>query len=74
MAGSVVDELLAEKGERFVGILNGIDTVEWDPGADPHLAGLRMRAADVAGKAAAPRGAARRARARRTSRTRWRSW
>ena len=28
---------LRARGDRFVGILNGIDTEVWDPGSDPHL-------------------------------------
>ncbi len=35
--GFGVDRLLAAKGDRFVGILNGIDADEWDPSSDPHL-------------------------------------
>jgi starch synthase len=29
--------LLATRHEDLTGILNGIDTVQWDPGTDPHL-------------------------------------
>lgn len=30
-------ELLRDRGERFIGIINGIDTEVWDPGRDGHL-------------------------------------
>jgi starch synthase len=29
--------VLEEKGDRFVGVLNGIDDAEWNPETDPHL-------------------------------------
>lgn len=35
--GFGLDGLLRDKGERLVGILNGIDTVEWNPLQDAHL-------------------------------------
>ncbi len=50
--GFGLNELLAEKGERFLGILNGIDTDEWDPAADPHVT-VPYSVADPAGKDAA---------------------
>jgi starch synthase len=37
--------------DRFVGILNGIDTTIWDPSADPHIPST-YSAADLSGKAA----------------------
>ena len=36
--GFGLHHFLEAKGDRFVGILNGIDTGEWDPSTDPHLA------------------------------------
>jgi starch synthase len=44
------DALLA-KGDRFVGILNGLDTEVWDPGTDKDLAAT-YTAADLSGKSA----------------------
>lgn len=35
--GFGLDAILREKGDRMVGILNGIDTIEWDPLKDGHL-------------------------------------
>lgn len=32
-----LEGVLQEKGDRFVGILNGIDDAEWNPETDPHL-------------------------------------
>ncbi|MBA3055995.1 MAG: glycogen synthase GlgA [Sphingomonadales bacterium] len=36
--GMGLDGLIASRGETVTGIVNGIDTAEWDPGADPQLA------------------------------------
>jgi starch synthase len=44
--------LLREKGDRLVGILNGIDATEWNPAADPHL-DVPYGSSDLDGKAAA---------------------
>ena len=44
-------DALAAKGNRFVGILNGLDTVVWDPATDPDLA-QTFSAADLGGRAA----------------------
>ena len=35
--GFGLDGPLRERGDRLVGILNGIDTDEWDPQTDRHL-------------------------------------
>jgi starch synthase len=50
--GFGLDGPLRDKADRLVGILNGIDTGEWDPSTDRHLA-VAFSAADTAGKAAA---------------------
>ncbi len=36
--GEKLDPLLRERQDRFIGILNGIDTEVYDPARDPHLA------------------------------------
>ena len=46
-----LSDALAAKGDRFLGILNGLDTELWDPATDTHLA-ARFSADDLAGKAA----------------------
>ncbi len=48
--GMGLERALRAKGDRFVGILNGLDTAVWDPAADPDLAAPYSQAAP-AGKA-----------------------
>ncbi len=48
------DGVLGTVGDRYVGILNGIDTDLWDPASDPHLP-ASFRAGDLAGKLACKR-------------------
>lgn len=49
--GAGLDDALRERGERYIGILNGIDPELWDPAADPALV-AGYDADDVTGKAA----------------------
>jgi starch synthase len=49
--GFGLDEALRAKGDRFVGILNGLDTTLWDPATDADLAAT-YSADDLRGKAA----------------------
>jgi len=49
--GMGLDGTLREMGDRFIGILNGLDTTVWDPSADPDLAAPYSRA-DLSGKVA----------------------
>jgi starch synthase len=49
--GMGLDGLLRSKGDRFLGILNGLDNGIWDPANDPTLAAPYSRA-DRTGKAA----------------------
>ena len=49
--GMGLDGRLREKGDRFIGILNGLDTDGWDPATDAVLAAPYSRA-DRSGKAA----------------------
>jgi starch synthase len=49
--GMGLDGLLRSRGDRFVGILNGLDTTVWDPASDPDLAAPYDRA-DRTGMAA----------------------
>src|SRR6185295_10360801 len=49
--GMGLDGDLRAKGDRFVGILNGLDTGLWDPANDPDTAAPYSRS-DLAGKAA----------------------
>jgi starch synthase len=48
--GMGLDDVLRAKGDRFVGILNGLDTALWDPERDPVIA-APYRRGDLAGKA-----------------------
>ncbi|MGA2512994.1 MAG: glycogen/starch synthase [Candidatus Limnocylindrales bacterium] len=52
--GMGLDPALAELGDRFGGILNGLDTAVWDPATDAALPECYSRA-DLAGKAACRR-------------------
>ena len=49
--GMGLDELLAERGEQFLGILNGIDPAVWNPATDADIV-ARYDRHDLAGKAA----------------------
>ena len=49
--GMGLDGLLRERAALFSGILNGIDTDEWDPATDPHIA-ARFDAARLADREA----------------------
>ncbi len=49
--GMGLDATLREMGDRFSGILNGLDSAVWDPSVDADLAAPYSRA-DVAGKVA----------------------
>jgi starch synthase len=49
--GKGLDWVLAGRGDRFIGILNGIDTAQWDPATDATLAATYGPDA-MAGKAA----------------------
>jgi starch synthase len=49
--GMGLDGLLRSRGDRFIGILNGLDTTVWDPARDAVLAAPYARG-DLAGKAA----------------------
>jgi starch synthase len=48
--GMGLDGLLRSKGDRFFGVLNGLDTTVWDPAADADIAATYSRT-DLAGKA-----------------------
>jgi len=47
--GAGLDDLLRERGDSLVGILNGIDTRRWDPATDGELA-RPFDASDLAGR------------------------
>jgi starch synthase len=49
--GFGLEALLRARGDRFTGILNGLDPALWDPATDPDLAATYSRA-DRSGKAA----------------------
>ena len=49
--GMGLDSVLREMGDRFFGILNGLDTTVWDPATDADLAAPYARS-DLGGKAA----------------------
>ncbi len=49
--GFGLSDALAAKGDRFVGILNGLDTTVWDPATDADLA-TTYSAGDLIGKTA----------------------
>jgi len=49
--GAGVDDALASLGNRFLGIINGIDTELWNPATDADIP-ARYSASDLAGKAA----------------------
>ena len=49
--GMGLDDALRDKGDRFFGILNGLDTTLWDPAADPDTA-APYSLADRTGKVA----------------------
>ena len=48
--GFGLDGTLRAKGDRYLGILNGLDTTVWDPASDPDLA-APYSARDLSGKA-----------------------
>ena len=52
--GSGFDGILRRRAADLAGILNGIDTTQWDPAHDPHLP-QPFTADDLSGKAAAKR-------------------
>jgi starch synthase len=47
--GAGLDDVLRARGNRYLGILNGIDTALWDPATDEALP-ARYTSADLAGK------------------------
>lgn len=48
--GCGMDGVLRERSDDLFGIVNGIDTAEWDPAEDPHIA-ANYSADDLSGKA-----------------------
>ena len=71
--GFGLDGPLRARGDALVGILNGIDTAEWNPATDAHLA-EPYDAEDLAGKAAAAARPDRRLRMGAEPRTRSSGW
>jgi starch synthase len=53
-SGAGLDGVLRARGDRYVGILNGIDTDVWNPETDP-LIPARFSAADLSGKSVCKR-------------------
>lgn len=49
--GCGLEGVLASRGDRFLGILNGADIEVWDPATDPHLPATYQRD-DLSGKSA----------------------
>ena len=47
--GAGVDDALRSLGDRYIGIINGIDTELWNPATDPGIP-ARYSASDLAGK------------------------
>lgn len=52
--GHGLDAVLRQRRDRLVGILNGIDTVTWNPATDPHLP-APFTSTDLSGKATCKR-------------------
>ena len=50
--GMGLDGTLRAKGDRFIGILNGLDTTVWDPATDADLAAPYSRADRAARRSA----------------------
>lgn len=48
--GCGLDELLRRRGADLIGIINGVDTADWNPAADKHIP-ARFDATDLSGKA-----------------------
>ena len=53
--GAGLDDILRRRGDTYIGILNGIDPVLWDPATDPALP-ARYSAEDPSGKGRLPGG------------------
>ncbi|MCY7418436.1 MAG: glycogen synthase, partial [Chloroflexi bacterium] len=49
--GAGLDDVLRDRGDRYIGIMNGVDRELWDPATDAALA-ARYSAADPGGKSA----------------------